>query len=96
MGDFDLDLQSAEGEMDGEGNGDRVVLGVLDGSTDPGEWVATIEAGNALVLDIDGELPELAEGFAPQVKEMGGELMHFRGFLVVTPPGTEIDTARLS
>jgi len=28
---------------------------------------------------------------------MGGELMHFRGFLVVvTPPGVTIDTDRLS
>ena len=96
MSDFDLDLQSAEGEMDGEEGGDRVVLGVLDGTTDPSEWVAAVDAGNALVLDIEGELPELAEGFAPQVKEMGGELMHFRGFLVVTPPGTEIDTGRLN
>jgi hypothetical protein len=95
MGDFDLDLQTAEGEIEFP-DGDRIVLGVLDGSTPAAEWVAAVEAGNALVLDIDGELPELAEGFAPQVKEMGGELIHFRGFLVVAPPGVEIDTDRLN
>lgn len=95
MSDFDLDLQTAEGEIDLP-DGDRIVLGVLDGTTPPDDWVAAIEAGNTLVLDIDGELPELAEGFAPRVKELGGELMHFRGFLVVSPPGVEIDTGLLS
>jgi len=95
MSDFDLDLQTAEGEIEFP-DGDRIVLGVLDSSTPPEEWVAAVEAGNALVLDIEGELPELAEGFAPQVKEMGGELIHFRGFLVVAPPGVEIDTDRLN
>lgn len=95
MSDFDLDLQTAEGEIE-FADGDRIVLGVLDGSTPPEEWIAAVEAGNALVLDIDGELPELAEGFAPQMKELGGELIHFRGFLVVAPPGVEIDTGRLN
>lgn len=95
MSDFDLDLQTAEGEIEFP-DGDRIVLGVLDGSTPSEEWVAAIEAGNALVLDIDGELPELAEGFAPQVKELGGELIHFRGFLIVAPPGVDIDTDRLN
>lgn len=94
MSDFDLDLQSAEGEMELPDD-DSVVLGVLDGSTPGDEWVATVEAGNVLVLDIDGELADLAAGFAPRVKDLGGELMRFRGFLIVTPPDIEIDTERL-
>ena len=94
MSDFELDLQSAEGEMELP-DGDSVVLGVLDGTTPGDEWVATVEAGNTLVLDIDGELADLAASFAPRVKEMGGELMRFRGFLIVAPPDTDIDTDRL-
>jgi hypothetical protein len=96
MGEFDLDLQTAEGELEDLPAGDRVVLGVLDGSTDPDEWVETVAAGNILVLDVDGELTAMAGGVAPRVKEMGGSLMHFRGFLVVSPPDFEIDTDRLS
>lgn len=94
MSDFDLDLQSAEGEIEFP-DGDSVVLGVLDGTTPGDEWVGTVEAGNTLVLDIDGELADLAASFAPRVKEMGGELMRFRGFLVVAPPAIDIDTGRL-
>ena len=94
MSDFELDLQSAEGEMELP-DGDSVVLGVLDGTTPGDEWVATVEADNTLVLDIDGELADLAASFAPRVKEMGGELMRFRGFLIVAPPDTGIDTDRL-
>lgn len=96
MPDFDLDLQTAEGEIDEPAGEDRVVLGILDGETDPEEWVETVAAGNTLVLDVDGDLPTLAEGFAPQLKELGAGLMHFRGKLVVTPPGREIDTSRLN
>lgn len=96
MPDFDLDLQTAEGEMDESAGGDRVVLGILDGDTDPKEWVDAVADGNTLVLDVDGDLPTLAEGFAPQLKELGAGLMHFRGKLVVTPPGREIDTTRLN
>ena len=97
MSDWDLDLRDAEGRM-GEafaGAGD-VVLGVLDGTTDPEEWVRSVDYGNTLVLSIDGDLNELAAGFARDVKDMDGDLMHFRGFLVVTPPGVNIDTDRLS
>jgi hypothetical protein len=99
MSDFDgLDLQSVEEELDegddGGGSG-RVVLGVLDGTTDPDEWVSTVESGATLVLNVAGDLNELASGFARDVKEAGGELMHFRGFLVVTPPGVDIDSDRL-
>ncbi|WP_251133194.1 DUF5779 family protein [Halorubrum sp. 2020YC2] len=97
MSDWDLDLRDAEAKMDEAfaAAGD-VVLGVLDGTTDPEEWVRSVDYGNTLVLSIEGDLNELAAGFARDVKEMDGELMHFRGFLVVTPPGVSIDTDRLS
>jgi hypothetical protein len=97
MGDFDLDLRHAEEQLDG-GDGDadgRVVLGVLDGSTPPAEWVESVEGGDVLVLAVEGELNRLAAGFAREVRDMGGQLMHFRSFLVVTPPGVDIDTDRL-
>jgi hypothetical protein len=98
MSGFDLDLGAVERRMDEEGDADsegRVVLGVLDGTTPPAEWVETIESGSVLVLSIEGELNELAAEFARDIKELGGELMHFRSFLIVTPPGIEIDTDRL-
>ena len=100
MSDFEgLDLQAVEDQMDdgtedGDG-GNRVVLAVLDGSTPPEEWVDAVVDGAVLVLDVDGDLNELASTFARDVKDAGGELMHFRGFLVVTPPGVTIDTDRL-
>ena len=94
MSDFDLDLRHAEEQLE-EFDGDRVVLGVLDGTTDPEEWVREVENGGILVLSIDGDLNELAAGFARDIKDQGGELMHFRGFLVVTPPDVSIDTNRL-
>jgi len=99
MSDFDgLDLQSVEEELEGEdasGGSSRVVLGVLDGTTPPAEWIETIQGGAVLVLNVEGDLNELAAGFARDVKEGGGELMHFRGFLIVTPPGVDIDADRL-
>lgn len=95
MGDFELDLQTAEGELDEPEPGGRVVLGVLDGTTDPDEWVEHVENGDVLVLNVEGELNELASGFAREIRDLGGELMHFRGFLVVSPPGREIDSERL-
>lgn len=97
MSGFDLDLGAVERGMDTEdteGEG-RVVLGVLDGTTPPREWVETIEGGAVLVLSVDGDLNELAAGFAREIKGLGGELMHFRAFLIVTPPGIDIDTSRL-
>lgn len=94
MGGFDLDLESIERELD-DPEDTRVVLGELDGSTPGEEWVAEIASGNVLVLDIAGELDELAGRFAAPVKENGGSLVHFRGFLIVTPAGIEVDTARL-
>jgi hypothetical protein len=100
MSDFDgLDLQSVEDELDdtdsGASGSSRVVLGVLDGTTDPDEWISTIDSGATLVLNVEGDLNELAADFARDIKQAGGELMHFRGFLVVTPPGVDIDSDRL-
>jgi len=95
MGDFELDLQTAEGELDDPGAGGRVVLGVLDGSTDPDEWVEHVKRDDVVVLNVEGDLNDLAAGFAREVRDYGGELMHFRGFLVVSPPDREIDTDRL-
>jgi hypothetical protein len=97
MSDFDLDLQTAEGELDeSEPNtGGEVVLGVLDGTTDPQEWIDHVERDDVLVLNIEGDLSELAAPFAREIRDNGGELMHFREFLVVAPPGRDIDTDRL-
>lgn len=95
MSDFDLDLQTAEGELDDPDTGGDVVLGVLDGTTDPDAWIEHIENDDVLVLNIEGELNELAAGFAREIRDLGGELMHFRGFLVISPPGREIDSERL-
>ena len=77
------------------GGSHRVVLGVLDGTTDDEEWVEAIEDGQVLVLNVDGDLNALASGFARPVKDAGGDLMHFRGFLIVTPAGVRIDKSRL-
>jgi hypothetical protein len=100
MSEFDgLDLQSVEDELDDgdDGGGSRrVVLGVLDGTTDPREWVETVESGAVLVLNVEGDLNELAATFARDIRDNGGELMHFRDFLIVTPPGVDIDAERLS
>ncbi|MFB6083048.1 MAG: DUF5779 family protein [Halorientalis sp.] len=96
MSDFDLDLQAVEDQMDDEEReGSRIVLGILDGSTPDEEWIAEVDGGAVLVLDVDGDVNELAAGFAREVTEMGGELMRFRDFLLVTPPGVVIDTDRL-
>jgi SepF-like predicted cell division protein (DUF552 family) len=97
MSEFDLDLRNAEEQLEeGEDGGSEVVLGVLDGSTDPEEWIRTVEDGKILVLNVEGDLNRLAAGFAREVRDAGGTLMRFRGFLVVTPPGVGIDTDRLS
>jgi hypothetical protein len=99
MSGFDLDLGAVERGMDDEDadvNGEgRVVLGVLDGTTPSEEWIEAVENGSVLVLSVDGDLNELAAGFAREVKGMGGGLMHFRAFLIVTPPGIDIDASRL-
>jgi len=94
MTDFDLDLREAEAQLD-EMPSDEVVLGVLNGETEDAEWVQSITQGNVLVLSVEGDLNELAAGFAREIKDMGGELMHFRDFLIITPPETAINTDRL-
>ena len=94
MADFDLDLREAEAQLD-DMPSDEVVLGVLNGETEDAEWVQSITQGNVLVLSVEGDLNELAAGFAREIKDMGGELMHFREFLIITPPETAINTGRL-
>ncbi|QZP37535.1 DUF5779 family protein [Halobaculum magnesiiphilum] len=96
MSDFGLDLRDAEEMIESEGTVGDVVLGVLDGETEPEQWVRNVEYGNVLVLAVEGDLNELASGFARQINEMGGELTHFRGFLIVSPPDVGIDTDRLN
>jgi len=95
MSDFDLDLRGAEEQLDDDDLDGHVVLGVLDGTTESVEWIEEIERGNVLFLSVDGDLNRLAAGFAREVKDMGGQLMHFRSFLVVSPPGVSINTDRL-
>lgn len=93
---FGLDLQDVEREMVADEFDGDVVLGVLDGGTQPEEWIEEIATGNVLVLAIEGDLNDLAGGFAGAVKEAGGNLVHFRDFLIVSPPTVAIDTDRLN
>lgn len=97
MADFNLDLRSVEEHIDDEEHAEdtKITLGVLDGDTPPQEWIAATERGEVLVLAVDGDLNELASGFAREISESGGELVHFREFLVVTPDGVTVDTDRL-
>lgn len=100
MGKFNLDLRAVEEHIDdaadeGDGAG-KVTLAVLDGSTPPEEWIEAVENGEILVLAIEGELNELAAGFARQIKDEGGDLVRFREFLIVAPAGVGVDTSRLS
>jgi hypothetical protein len=95
MSEIDLDLQAVEEELETEDDDRRVVLGVLDGTTPDEEWIALVEAGTVLVLAVEGEVNELAAGFAREVSDMGGDLMTFRDFLVVSPADTSIDASRV-
>ena len=98
MTEFDLDLRAVEDQIDEEERKERetrVELGVLDGTTPAEEWVAAVEDDRLLVLSVDGDVNERAAGFAREVTERGGEIVHFRGFLVVAPPGVGVDTDRL-
>lgn len=94
MSGFDLDLGTIERDEFDDGDR-RVVLGILDGETPGEEWIEEVAHGNVLVLSVDGDLNELASSFAREVRDAGGSLMHFRGFLVVSPPGVDIDAERL-
>jgi hypothetical protein len=98
MSDFDgPDLHAVEDQLDDEEEDvdNRIVLGVLDGTTPPEEWISLVASGAVLVLNVKGDLNERAAGFARDIYEGGGELMHFRGFLVVAPPEVDIDADRL-
>ncbi|PSQ56579.1 hypothetical protein BRD18_08535 [Halobacteriales archaeon SW_7_71_33] len=98
MTEFDLDLRAVEDQIDEEERKERetrVELGVLDGTTPAEEWVAAVEDDRLLVLSVDGDVNERAAGFAREVAERGGEIVHFRGFLVVAPPDVGVDTDRL-
>ncbi|MFW6018781.1 MAG: DUF5779 family protein [Halapricum sp.] len=96
MAEFDLDLQAVEDKLEGVDETDsRIVLDILDGSTPDAEWIELIEDDAILVLSVEGDVNELAAGFAREVRDMGGELVHFRGFLIVAPPGVSVDTDRL-
>ncbi len=96
MSDFDLDLRAVEEHIDEELEIEgSVILGVLDGTTPAAEWLEAISKGNLLVLNVEGDVNELASGFARDVKESGGSLIHFRGFLLVAPPGVDVSTERL-
>lgn len=101
MADFDLDLRSVEEMIDENEDGERIpagriVLGVLDGTTEPAEWVDIVDAGNVLVLNVDGDVNELAATFARDIRDLGGDLVHFRGFLIIAPEGITVDNDRLS
>lgn len=97
MSDFGLDLASVEEKIDEEhldGN-TEVVLGVLNGTTDPDDWVEIVSDGNVLVLAIEGNLEELADELAREIMETGGDIVHFRSFLIIAPPAIDIDNDRL-
>jgi hypothetical protein len=97
MADFNLDLRAVEDHLDEEDEeSGQVTLAVLDGTTPDEEWIDAVERGEVLVLAIEGDLNVLAAGFAREIREMGGDLVHFREFLIVTPPGTAVSTDRLS
>jgi SepF-like predicted cell division protein (DUF552 family) len=93
MSDFNLNLSEAEEHLDDDDT--DVVLATLDGSTAPEEWIRTVQGGNVLVLAVEGDLNELAKDFARPIRDLGGNITHFRSFLIVTPPDVAIDTSRL-
>ncbi|AWB27847.1 DUF5779 family protein [Halococcoides cellulosivorans] len=95
MSEFDLDLRTIEESIEDSDGPHRIVLDVLDGSTPDREYVEAIEAGQVLVLAVEGDVNERAAGFARDVHAGGGSLVHFRGFLIVAPPGVGVDTDRL-
>jgi len=106
MSDFDLDLRAVEDMMDDQEEAEGgVVLDVallrdrprpLAGRGRPVEHAQDdAEEGNVLVLAVEGDVNELAAGFAGEVREAGGDLVQFREFLVVSPPGVGIDRSRL-
>jgi len=100
MSDFDLDLRAVEEHIKdddeaGTGSETAIVLDVLNAETDPEELLEAVAAGTVCVLCVEGDINRLAAGFARDIKEAGGNLVHFRGFLVVTPPEIDVDSSRL-
>ncbi|ESS07125.1 MAG: hypothetical protein A07HB70_00598, partial [uncultured archaeon A07HB70] len=73
VSDFDLDLRAAEEQLDdGAAGAGDVTVAVLDGTTDPEEWVGLVAEGRTLLLAVDGDLNALAAPFAREVTELGG------------------------
>ncbi len=96
MSDFDLDLRAVEEHIEDETETETsIVLEVLNAATDEGMLLEAVSDGNVCVLYVEGDINQLAAGFAREIKESGGNLVHFRGFLIVTPPGIDVDTSHL-
>ena len=95
MDPYELDLESVEEALDLPSD-QKIVLGFLDGSVPESEWIIELELENILVLQIKGELEDLIQEIAPHIKENGGSIVHFRGFLIITPPAISVDNTRLS
>lgn len=96
MTDFDLDLRAVEKHLDADDAEGGVVLGILDGTTPAQQWTRTaIEDQSVLVLAVEGDVNELAAGFASDVRDADGDLIQFREFLIVSPPGVGIDSSQL-
>ncbi|QZA89235.1 hypothetical protein K0C01_03560 [Salinarchaeum sp. IM2453] len=73
----------------------RIVLDVLDGTANTDEWTSLVQSGTPLVLAVEGDIEEGASPFVREIVEMGGDIVHFRSFLIVVPPEVEIDNSRL-
>ncbi len=98
MSDFDLDLRAVEEHLEDGSETESetsIVLDVLNADSDPEELLEAVAAGKVCVLCVEGDINRLAAGFARDIKESGGNLVHFRGFLLVTPPEIEVDSSRL-
>ena len=95
MDPYEIDLESAEEALDLPTD-QKIILGFLDGSVPESEWVSELELGNVLVLQVKGELETLIQKIAPHIKENGGSIVHFRGFLIITPSTISVDNTRLS
>jgi hypothetical protein len=96
MGEFDLDLQTVEDQLEGDDDDRaRIVLEILDGTTPDQEYVDLVEDGAVLLLNVEGDVNERAAGFAREIRDMGGDLVHFRGFLIIAPEDVTVDTDRL-
>ncbi len=95
MDSYELDLESVEEALD-LSEDQKIILGFLDGSVPESEWISELELGNVLVLQIKGELEDLIQEVAPYIKENGGSIVHFRGFLIITPSTISVDNTRLS